>query len=448
MSPRPLTDEELFGFLRDGFITVQSTLDEAFHARIWAAIDQCFADDGNPGNNLLARMPEIQLVLDDAPVKGALISLLGADYYAQPHRHPHVNRPGSAGQQMHQDGGKRWSHRTRRLLVFYYPQETPEELGPTGVVPGSQYYSTALGSTLNPEAPVVGPAGSVTLANYDLWHRAMPNQGARTRYMMKFLFTRMSEPDAPRWQAEDIYSAFDGDPMEQHAWRWHRGLDAPVTTADGTSDAELLRGLADPDERVGLASAYTLADRGRGAASELACVLGSESEDGARNASYALAALGTEAVDDVARVLSADSPAARARAAETLGDMGSAAGAASEPLVDAAEDGEVIVRRSAVEALGTVCQAPGEASTTLAGALSDCDERVRRNAALALARLGEHASGAEGAIAAALRDESRYVRADAAHALRRVGSPEARSSLLDFLTVARWCPDTSPRSTH
>jgi HEAT repeat protein len=73
---------------------------------------------------------------------------------------------------------------------------------------------------------------------------------------------------------------------------------------------------------------------------------------------------------------------------------------------------------------------------------------VRRNAVLSLARIGRDAEGAEPALVSALTDESRYVRADAAHALRRIGTPEANDTLLEFLTVARWCPDTSPRSTH
>ena len=49
------------------------------------------------GNNLLPRIPEIQAVFDDKWVIGGLISVLGEDYYMQPHRHPHFNRPKSEG---------------------------------------------------------------------------------------------------------------------------------------------------------------------------------------------------------------------------------------------------------------------------------------------------------------------------------------------------------------
>ena len=125
---------------------------------------------------------------------------------------------------------KRWSHHTRRLLVFYYPQDTPIELGPTGVVPMSHYYSTREGAEISPEQPIVGKAGTVAFANYDLWHRAMPNSSEKRRYMMKFLYVRMSEPEGPTWENKETDWA-NGTPigsaehqeMFRHLWNWHRG---------------------------------------------------------------------------------------------------------------------------------------------------------------------------------------------------------------------------------
>ena len=63
----------------------------------------------------------------------------------------------------------------------------------------SHYYSTGEGSGVSPEQPVVGEAGTVAFANYDLWHRAMPNSSEKRRYMMKFLYARMSEPQEATW---------------------------------------------------------------------------------------------------------------------------------------------------------------------------------------------------------------------------------------------------------
>ncbi|MBT3268652.1 hypothetical protein HN371_15965 [Candidatus Poribacteria bacterium] len=448
MPPQLLTDDEMSRFIRDGFVTVMSTLDRAFHDDVWSETDRAFTEDGNPGNNLIPRFPHIQRVLDDAPVQGALISLLGPDYYAQPHRHPHANPPGSPGQQMHQDGGRRWSHRTRRLLVFYYPQDTPEEIGPTGVVPGSHFYSTQDGAALEAELPVVGQAGAVTLANYDLWHRAMPNLGNRTRYMLKFLYARMSEPSQPTWDAADPVGGAPAHGMEARSLAWHYGAPSDDHASAGQGQADLLARLDGSDEGDALQAAYSLSDLGPAVVDALATTLVGDSENAARNASHALTAIGAPAVGAVADALDHERPEVRARAAETLGDMGMAAAESVPRLVDAARDGDASARRYAVEALGTTAQGTAAATQTLAGALADDDERVRRNAVLSLARIGRDAEGAEPALVSALTDESRYVRADAAHALRRIGTPEANDTLLEFLTVARWCPDTSPRSTH
>ena len=128
-----LSDAQMREFIVNGFVTVTTELSAAFHDAIYEKTMSVFDKEGNPGNNLLPRIPEIQQIFEDPNVRGALTSLLGPDYYMQPHRHPHYNPPGSKGQGLHQDGGKRWSHHTRRLLAFYYPQDTPVELGPTGV---------------------------------------------------------------------------------------------------------------------------------------------------------------------------------------------------------------------------------------------------------------------------------------------------------------------------
>ena len=45
----------------------------------------------------------------------------------------------------------------------------------------------------------VVPAGSVILLHYDIWHAGTANTSDRVRYMMKFLFDRISESTKPSW---------------------------------------------------------------------------------------------------------------------------------------------------------------------------------------------------------------------------------------------------------
>lgn len=466
MAGHLLTDAQMWDFIVNGYVTVTTTLSPAFHDAIYEKTVEVFDKEGNPGNNLVPRIPEIQKVLDDVNVKGALTSLLGADYYMQPHRHPHYNPPGSKGQNLHQDGGKRWSHHTRRLLVFYYPQDTPVELGPTGVVPMSHYYSTREGSSVSQEQPICGKAGTVAFANYDLWHRAMPNQSNKKRYMMKFLYARMSEPQAPTWAnktAEWEHGIAQGpaehQQMFRHLWHWHRGEENGDTSvaSNGESLSSLISALSSTSESTGLQAAYALPRFGEKAVPALVQCLQDESEMTRRNACYALNAVGTPAVGALREALTDSCEHVRDNAAEALGDLGNKAKLAVPALVDMLPDTASSVRLHAIEALGTTSQSNSIAVPGLVKALQDPNEGVRRNAVFALARIGGSsiwacklrpwaAEAVEG-LQNVLFDPNRYVRGDAVHALYRIGTPAAKAVLLRYLETTRWCPLTSREST-
>ena len=451
-----LTDEQMRHFIVNGYVIVNTNLPANFHDFIYEQTEIIFEKEGNPGNNLLPRIPEIQAVFDDKWVIGGLTSVLGEDYYMQPHRHAHFNQPRSEGQQMHQDSGKEWSHHTRRLLVFYYPQDTPIELGPTAIAPGSHYYNTPDDATASNEFPVCGKAGTVAIVNYDLWHRAMPNCTDKNRYMMKFLAARMSEPQFPSWNSEEM-EWDQGEPigngahqkMFQHVWDWHYGRtkgDTPTNGQSMESVPKLIEGLRNGSESRGLSAAYALSAFGESVVPVLMEAFEDESETVRRNAYYALSAIGAPAVDPLIVSLEHIDSQVREVAAEALGDIGSPAQAAVPGLVAVLEDESERVRFHAAEALGTVSQGDSTAITALSAALRDENERVRQDAALALARIGPHAADAVSALEAVFSDGNMYVRGDAVHALYRIGTPEAREVLLQFLMRTRWCSVTDRAS--
>ena len=461
MAAHLLTDAQMRHFIVNGYVTVTTTLPAQFHDALYEKTVTVFDKEGNPGNNMIPRIPEIQQILDDPNVSGALTSLLGADAYKQPHRHPHYNPPGSNGQGMHQDGGKRWSHHTRRLLVFYYPQDTPLELGPTGVVPMSHYYSTREGAEISPEQPIMGKAGTVAFANYDLWHRAMPNSSEKKRYMMKFLYARMSEPQEPTWANKETEWA-NGTPvgpsehqkMFRHLWNWHRGKEFGVEnpshnkTSNGASLSGLISALNSTSESTGLQAAYEMPRFGEKAVPALVRCLQDESEMTRRNACYALNAVGTPAVDALQAALKDSREHVRDNAAEALGDLGNKAESAVPALVETlAGDASGAVRSHTIEALGTTSQSSSLAVPGLVQALADPHDGARRNAVFALARIGQNAAEAVEGLQNVLFDENRYVRGDAVHALHRIGTREAKAVLLRYLETTRWCPLTSKEST-
>lgn len=103
--PRLLKDAEIHQFVVNGFITVQPSLSAQFHRSVKEDLDAILEDEGNPGNNLLPRMPALQSMLDDPVVAGAVQSLCGRNALLHPHRFVHArssdDSPDNLGQSWH-----------------------------------------------------------------------------------------------------------------------------------------------------------------------------------------------------------------------------------------------------------------------------------------------------------------------------------------------------------
>lgn len=467
-----LTDAELQRFLVDGYLKLRLELPAAFHRRVYDRIGTVLERSGNPHNNILPEVPELRQVFGHPQVTGALASILGNDYYLHLHRHCHDRAPGAKPQRIHQDSlynsryaadGNRRHHHARWAMAFYYPQDTGAAMGPTAVVPRSHYLNEA--QREEDEIHLTGEAGTVVIVHYDIWHRATGYlTGGPTRYMVKFLFTRMADPArpswrhepagaAPRWQTNGA-AADAGRPalpaVWDYQWRWHLGAGrrALPAAANGRLGA-LVDRLAAADEPAALDAAYALGQGGAAAGAALAEALRSGDERVRRNAAYGFAPLGAAAVSALGGLLEDGAAAVRARAADALGDVGAPAGAAGAALSAALKDESELVRGHAADALGTVyagaaAAAAAPAAAALAAALEDENEVVRRNAALSLARVAPNAGAAAdhvaAALAGALDDASHYVRGYAVLGLRRLGTPRAHGELLGYLESARWDP--------
>ena len=396
--PVLLIDTQIQDYLTHGYVVLRSGHPAAFHRRVLRQIETLYATEGNPGNDILPRVPDLYEILRDPAVDGALRSLLGADY----------------------------------------PQDVPLEMGPTAILPASQYYESGAQAQQREELALCGAAGTVTIVHYDLWHRAMANTGDRHRYMVKFLFTRMSEPRAATW--DHRAAAFDlagDDPpasLRRRMWDWMRAAEwsaAPVDGALGEWEQILETGT----EAERLRAAYALASRGAEAVPRLVAALRRQAESlrqrnleadhtnpSQLDAVFGLSAVGAPAVPAVAALLDDEAWWVRAAAADVLGDMGEAAGESVPQLTGALRDESVWVRRNAVEALGYLGPGAATAVPALARCLSDTDSRVRHNAALTLARLGPAAAAAIPALRRATADAEPYTRANAAVALERIGA--------------------------
>jgi Phytanoyl-CoA dioxygenase (PhyH) len=196
-----LTDDEVISFVIRGYHVVEPDFPAGFNEAIYAELGQL---GENPGDAILDRVPKLYQVYDHPKVRGALASLLGPDFTMNSHRHCHVNPPGTRSQSWHQDGTNKRHHQVQTVLAMYYPQDVPAELGPTVIMPGTHFRNAptdrmATYANFREQVLLTVKAGTVAITHYDIWHAATANRGDRTRYMLKFLFTRAGEPAAPSW---------------------------------------------------------------------------------------------------------------------------------------------------------------------------------------------------------------------------------------------------------
>ncbi|WP_028551647.1 HEAT repeat domain-containing protein [Paenibacillus sp. UNC451MF] len=413
-----LTDEQMLQFITKGYLVLKNDLPHQLHNSIMNQIYYVLHEEGNPGNNILPRVPDIQQLFDTPVVKGALTSVLGSDYYMHPHRHCHYNRPGNqtpGGGTWHKDGY--WSsfrsHRPWWAMIFYYTHDITEDLGPTAIMPGTQYYEKFLderGETLLP----TGKAGTMVLVHFDLWHKASLNVSDLDRYMLKFQFLRLSAPEFPSWnhQSKEMIVP-EGTPaihmnLWQDVWDWLRGdkhtakqnsmninderllalqqdLEAEDSTVRERAADDLGRiGIAaascapqlgvllnDPVETTALNAAYALGQLGIKGIEVLIGHLKEGSSLVAERAAYGLQGAGMEAIPALLHVMKHEDEKRRALAVFVLGMIGYPEGEAISSLISCLQDESDWVRRNAVEALGMVRNPGEEVVSALANVLEE-----------------------------------------------------------------------------
>jgi len=281
--PVPLSDKQVQQFIVEGFLELSPDEGQAeIHDSIYKQAVAFGRRAEELGNNVFPAIPDLLNVYESPRVRGAIESLLGPGYLLHPHRYCHTSeRP--TPQTWHRDSF--WGHWHPRnacpywIMALYFPQDTPLELGPTEILPRSQWYNKDEKSDRGPygcarfsdrEAatgipaaswhvqgrPLCCSAGTVVLMHYDLWHRGGANISSNgIRYMFKFQFSRMLSPVvAPRLRTapdkainwEEFYQ--DGideparmQPVWQGIWDWlHAGSSEAAAEADADAVKALL----------------------------------------------------------------------------------------------------------------------------------------------------------------------------------------------------------------
>jgi hypothetical protein len=87
-----LSDIQISDFIAYGHLMIDPNVPSLLHDRIKEELTGMYSSEHNPGNNILARIPLLKMILDAPPIQGALCGLLGDNYIIHPHRHSHKDR--------------------------------------------------------------------------------------------------------------------------------------------------------------------------------------------------------------------------------------------------------------------------------------------------------------------------------------------------------------------
>ena len=297
-TPILLRDEQVQHYIANGYIIVDSNLDPSFHTSVTEQVAYALENEiPHPGDNIVPRVPALNVLCDAPTVRGALISLLGSQFAFLPHRFPHNSEPLGENQateiaafdgqpkmakgsisasSWHQDGhascGRTRWHTFRAANVFYFPHDTPLHMGPTRFLAGSHLYATLHDVCAEQAVMQMIPAGSVVIADFDLAHAGTPNNSNRGRYMVKFVALRTEDPIAPTWDHQepkwhtpaDLSTPHDLPVAWTSLWNWLRGADRNEgsTVPDVQDLPRFLTGMRSASQQERLSSLYDAATIG------------------------------------------------------------------------------------------------------------------------------------------------------------------------------------------
>jgi hypothetical protein len=209
-----LTTKQMARFVADGFLQFDAIIPEAINAKALAELQSKetgawfgYADSGTPLSRMFGKMPGIRAVFDLPRVRGITHSLVGPaplyDHHANHTVPPNVKE----SQALHADAII--DTRTHFDVQFYYfPHDTPREMGGTMVIPGSHFrqvntFDVSRYQNFVGQHRVTCKAGTIIATHHGLWHCAQPNHTDRTRHMFK-LRLNPTVKQVKLWNTDDL----------------------------------------------------------------------------------------------------------------------------------------------------------------------------------------------------------------------------------------------------
>lgn len=213
-------------FVADGMLIFNELIPDEINQEAMREIDEkripgSYERQGQPLSGLWTESKGFGAMFRLPQVQGIIQSLIGPDPLYDHHAFHKVGPHHEEGQVWHADA----IIDTRQhfdIQLFYYPHDTPREMGGTMFLPGShlrRIHETDIGRYQNfvGQVPIVCKAGTLAIGHHGIWHCAQPNYTDRMRYMFK-LRLNPTVRQLKLWNTDDI----DDPKVHQSLFRNHK----------------------------------------------------------------------------------------------------------------------------------------------------------------------------------------------------------------------------------
>jgi hypothetical protein len=225
-----LNDSRVIEFCREGFLLLRGVVPDEINRRTCDYLDgkieanPIYIPDGltqedlkrirktHEPSTILLEQWFIENVLLNDRLAGVMRSLLGRHIGLPVMVSHHGVECPQRAQVWHQDADHIYGPELNFVEVFYFPQDTPIDLGPSELAPKTHFGPSANRDSEEPGVFADGPAGTLGIHHQSILHRRARSTGKGMRHMLKYNYWRTVPPQRD-WIAEpdfDPHSAYYG----------------------------------------------------------------------------------------------------------------------------------------------------------------------------------------------------------------------------------------------
>lgn len=189
-----LTTVQMANFAADGMLVFPELIPDEINQEAMREIDEKliptgYEKSGQELSNIWKESKGFGAFFRLPQVEGIIRSLVGPSPLYDHHAFHKVGPHHEEGQIWHADNIID-PRQHFDIQLFYYPHDTPREMGGTMFLPGShlrRIHETDIGRYQNfrGQLPIVCKAGTVAVGHHGIWHCAQPNHTDAMRYMFK-----------------------------------------------------------------------------------------------------------------------------------------------------------------------------------------------------------------------------------------------------------------------